>query len=187
MKKILIGGLLGGLAIFIGSFITHMVLPTGEMGVEKLPNEDVILTTLKESIPQSGFYFFPGMDMNRDVSPEEQKAWEEKYTAGPIGILIYHPNGRAPMSAGYLLVELGSDLVAGLIGAMILSLVTGAYFKRVLIVALFGLLAWLPLSISYWNWYGYPGIYILAEGFDQVFSWGLGGLTMAAFIKGRIS
>jgi hypothetical protein len=183
MKRIIIAGIVGGIATFIGSFIFHMVLPFGTMGIQSLPNEDVIVASLKQGITQPGLYFFPGMDMSSRMTKEQEQAWTAKHKAGPVGILVYHPVGEEPMSPGQLLTELGTDLIAALLAALIISTVGAPYFARFLLVLLFGVIAWLSISVSYWNWFGYPGSYIIAEGMDQVLSWGFGGLVIPAIVK----
>jgi hypothetical protein len=181
--KVLIAGILGGIVVFIWGAITHMVLPLGEMGIQSLPHEDEIVGELKEGISESGLYFFPGMDKSRDLSPEEQKAWEAKYMAGPTGLLVYHPIGSKPLGAKQLLGELGADIAAALLAAYILSFIVASFTQRVLLVGLLGLIAWLCVSVSYWNWYGFPAPYILAEGIDQFVGWLLAGMPMAAIVK----
>ena len=181
--RLLLAGIVGGIVVFIWGAITHVVLPLGEMGIQNLPNEEGIVDELKEGISEPGLYFFPGMDMNRKLSPEEQQAWEAKYTAGPTGILVYHPTGTKPLSAKLLLTELVADIAAALLAAFILSHTIGSFSMRVLLVGLIGIMAWFSISVSYWNWYGFPTAFTMAEGIDQFVGWLLAGAPMAAIVK----
>jgi hypothetical protein len=183
MKKILIAGILGGIVAFLWSSVAHMVLPTGTMGIQSLPNEEAVTTAMKQAIPEPGFYYFPGMDMSRQLTPEEEKAWAAKYAAGPVGILVYHPVGGTPMSARMLLVELLSDVLAGLVLAWVLSLAALSIGKRAAAGALLGLFAWLSLSVSMWNWFGFPDAYLVSEGLDQVIGWLLAALVMGLLLR----
>src|SRR6185295_8614615 len=98
MKKVLLAGILGGLISFVWSAAVHM-LPTGHMGLSTLNDkEDAVLAALKSSNAQDGLYFFPGADMSKSMTAEQQAAWEAKYKAGPAGLLLYHPNGGEAMS-----------------------------------------------------------------------------------------
>ena len=36
---------------------------------------------------------------------------------------------------------------------------------------------------SYWNWYGFPTEFEIAEAVDQVVGWFLGGLVLAALVR----
>lgn len=183
MKKSLIAGLVGGLIVFVWGAFSHMVLPLGEMGFSILPNEDPVLEALKSNITEPGLYFFPGMSHMREATPEEMKAWEEKYKAGPIGLLLFNPQGEAPMSPRQLGMELFTNVLAASIIAIVLSSMSVSIIQGSFFSALLGLFAWLSISASYWNWYSFPSIFILAEGFDQVISWLLGGLAITAIVK----
>ena len=110
--RIILAGIAGGIAMFLWSFVSHTVLPLGEVGVKMLPNEPAVMSAMKANISEPGFYFYPGMDMAHDVSAEEQAAWAERYKAGPRGILIYHPTGAEPMGPGMLLTVLLSGALA---------------------------------------------------------------------------
>ena len=76
--KVLLGGLVGGIVVFVWGAISHMATPIGEMGIRQIPNEDKIVANMKESIREPGFYFFPGMENKANPSEAEQKAWEIK-------------------------------------------------------------------------------------------------------------
>jgi len=185
MKRILLGGIFAGLVAFIFSSIDHLALPTGHMGIRSLPQEDLVLGALATAIKEPGFYFFPGMNMEKRPTAEEQKEWEARYMAGPTGILVYNPAGERPMAPRQLSIELLTNILAGCIAAFAVSLTNTSFSKRVALVALLGLFGWLSISASYWNWYRYPGAYILAEGIDQVGSWLCGGFVLAAVFRGR--
>jgi len=179
MRRVLLAGLLGGLAVFVWSFISHMVLPLGEAGVRTLPNEETVLTEMRSSIPEAGFYIFPTMGDPSKATEAEQAQWAEKYRTGPAGILVYHPAGGEFSFPRLLLIELLTNILAALIAAFVLARVAGSYLQRVLVVGALGLFAWFSISVSYWTWYGFPGSFILAEGIDQLIGWLVAGLVIA--------
>ena len=39
VKRVVIGGVLGGLTMFVWLFVAHDFLPLGELGVGEIPNE----------------------------------------------------------------------------------------------------------------------------------------------------
>ena len=181
--KIVVAGIVAGVVVFIWSFVEHTVLSIGRMGVSSLPNEDAIVAVMKQSIHEPGFYFFPGMDMSKKPTPEEEKAWQAKYTAGPTGVLVYQPKGGQVFSPRQLAVELLSDIAAALVAGLVLAQISGGLGMRAFLVALFGLFGWLSITVSYWNWYGFPGAFSLGEAIDQVVGWFLGGVVLAAMVK----
>lgn len=185
MKRILLAGILAGVVVFVFSAIHHMVLPTGHMGLKTLPNEEPVLAAMRAGIPDKGLYIFPGVDMSRKPTDEEMKAWTEKYVTGPTGILVYSPGGEQPMMPRQLSSELLTDILAGCIAAFVVSLTTAPFGRRVLLVTLLGVFAWLAVTMSYGIWYRFPGAYVLGEGIDQIVGWFLGGLAIAWIYRSK--
>jgi hypothetical protein len=183
MKKVLLAGLLGGVIAFVWSSIIHM-LPTGHMGLSTLNDkEDVVVPVLKSNIQQSGAYFFPGADMSKSLTKEQQDAWMAKMKAGPTGLLIYNAGASEAISPKSLLIEFLSTAVCGLIAAFILASTVGSVGGRAILVAMMGLFAWLAISISQWNWYKFPFSFIALDALDQVIGWLLAGVLMAKMIR----
>jgi len=98
INRVFIAGLLGGVAMFIWGSVSHMALGLEESAVKDLPNEGPITAAMQVGIKEPGFYFFPGMEVNAKATKEEkaaaQKKWNEKYAAGPRGVVIFHPTGQ---------------------------------------------------------------------------------------------
>jgi hypothetical protein len=181
--RVLVAGIVGGIVMFMWGFVSHTMLPLGDMGVKEFPNEEIVLAALKQNLSEPGLYFFPGMGHGDDISQEQMAAWEEKYKTGPIGVMSYRPAGRAPMSMTQLGTELGFNVLAVLLGAFIVAHVTGGYGMRLLCFILIGVTAWASLSTSYWNWYGFPTEYTTAELITEGAAWLLVGLVAAAIVK----
>jgi len=180
MKKVLLPGILGGLLVFIWSFISHVVLPIGSMGLKTIPNNEApVLEAMKSNIQEPGLYFMPGHDMSRAPNEEEMKRYEQ----GPTAFLIYHPTGEKAMSAGQLLRQLLFDVLGGLIAAFIVSLTVASLGMRTLAVTLIGLFAWLTVTVPHWNWYRFPAAFTIGEGLDGVIGWLLGGLLIAWLVQ----
>jgi hypothetical protein len=187
-KKILFGGVLAGLILFIWSALAHMALPIGSMGIKSLPNEEVVIAALKTNVNQPGLYFFPGEGVMQaeSLSKEQQEAamaaWMKKIETGPRGIMVYHPTGTTPMSMSQFGTELLADIVGGIIVAFALAMALGrlrTWGARVGFVTLLGLLPWVIVDLSYYNWYGFPAAYELGELLDQVIGMFLAGIVLA--------
>lgn len=176
-------GVFCGFVVFVCSFITHIALPLGSMGVSVIPQdkEAAIIQVMKSSLDKPGLYFFPGVDMGKAASEEDMKAWTERIKAGPNGILIYNPTGQDPMSPTQMLRQFIFMLIGGLIVAFIISQMTSSIFMKAFCSALMGVFAWLAISLPEWNWYSFPIDYVIGVGIDRVICWFMGGL-MAAFI-----
>jgi hypothetical protein len=188
-KKILLGTLAGGIAVFLVGGIWHMLSGLGEVGVKSLPNEDVVMAAMRASIHEPGFYFFPGANMapgrSKQQMQTDQAAYLEKYKQGPNGIVIYHPGGEEFRFGKLLVNEFLIDLAGAFLAACILALGAGAmgYWPRVLVVTLLGLFAGVFFALQYWNWYGFPTNYTIIYILGGVADWGGAGLVMAAIVK----
>lgn len=176
--RVVVAGVVGGIVMFMWGFVSHMVLPFGEMGVENLPDEAVLMPVMKTSIHHRGFYFFPGMESNANEA--EQKAWGDKYAAGPRGVLIYDPEpGVVAMDAKMLGIELGSNVVAALLAAVVLAMVSGGIGRRAIAGSMLGLISFTSIDVSYWNWYRFPDKMIQGEFCVEVIGWVITGLAIA--------
>ena len=183
MKRILLGAVAGGLIVFAWSALLHIATPLGMAGISVLPGEEAVLGALRANVREDGFYFFPAAGMSPDMSEAEHEAWAERMRTGPTGIMVVHPQGAEPMMARQLVLELVSDILAALLVAFGLAHVLAPYGRRVLLVALAGVFAWLVVSASYWIWYGFPEAYLGAELVEQVGGWLLAGLAMAKIVR----
>ncbi len=182
MKRIAIAAVAGGIAMFLWGAISHMMTPLGEAGLSNLPAEEPVVDALRANVPEPGFYMFPGMDERARTTDEGRKEWERRYAAGPNGLLIYSPRGAAPMTARQLGIELLADILAVAVAAWAASQAR-TYGRRLAVVTAFGLAAWLSIEVSYWNWYGFPCAYSLAQLLDQVMGFLLAGLVVAWIVR----
>jgi hypothetical protein len=185
MTKVIVGGLVSGLVVFFWGFVSHMVLPLGEMGIRQIPNEGPVIGAMRDTIREPGFYFFPGMDKGKQASESDQQAWEAKMKEGPAGVLIIQPKGAEAMSPRQLGTEVATNIAAALLAALLLSQVRtdSRYWGRVAFVTLLGIFGFVTISVPYWNWYGFPTDFTTAEAIDQAAGWLLAGLVLAAIVR----
>jgi len=189
-KRILLAGMLGGIALFLWEGLAHEVLPLGHAGIRAAPNEAAFITGVKEQIKESGFYFFPAPEERPGASTGEKtkamEAWMQKWKAGPSGIMIVQPNGAADAdSPRQLLTQCGFDIVVMLLAAVLLSRTTlGGYVSRVGFVTVLALFAFVHADLPYWNWYAFPAAYTAAQFVTRVVGFFVGGLVVAKFVRG---
>jgi len=94
-----LAAILGGIAMFIWSFIAHDLLPLGEMGMREFKDEAAVLDALKTNLGDArGLYHFPGHRAGPNATRQEKsdamKRAMEKAASGPSGLLIYHPSRK---------------------------------------------------------------------------------------------
>ena len=122
-KRVLLAGLLGGIAMFAWTSLAHMVLPLGDAGIKELPNDQGVLSAMHASIGEaSGLYIFPNTGLGPDATMQQKRAamdqYGQKLAANPSGILIYHPAGAKPISAGQLGTEFLTELIESLLNKL---------------------------------------------------------------------
>jgi hypothetical protein len=187
--KILLAGILGGMAMFLRTSIAHMALPLGEAGVGEIPNESAVLSTLQSSIgDQTGLYIFPGLGVGKNASRQEKneamKRMNEKIAANPSGILMYHAPGR-PFAFGKALgIEFATELLEAILVVFLLAQTRiGSFAGRVGFVLVAGILAAIATNISYWNWYGFPSVYVGNYMLIQIVGFFLVGIVAALVLR----
>lgn len=191
MKKTLLGGLVGGFILFVWGVIAWMVLPLHEASLRRISNEDSVIAALRSSMDTKGVYLFPStpkMAYDKPVAEQEaaMKAWEEKRRRGPIGLIIYHPQGGEPFMARHFVIGLIVNIISALFVAWFLSRSTAfasSYMARVAFCGMLGIFASFAVHLPYWNWMYFPFDYTTAMIADTVFGWVLAGLGIAAIVK----
>jgi hypothetical protein len=190
-KRVLLAGVLGGIAMFIWASIAHMVLPLGYTGFREIPNETAVLGAMQSSMGQtSGLYLFPGLGAGPNPTSAQRNAamkdYQPKLAANPSGLLIYHPPGAKGITGGKLALESLTEFVETLLAVFLLAQTRLAnYAGKVGFFVVVGLIAAITTNIPYWNWYGFPSNYTAAYMFTQLAAFLVAGLVAGAVIKTR--
>ena len=189
--KILLAGVLGGIVMFIWTSIAHMALPLGEAGIREIPNESAVLNEMQNNMgQQTGLYIFPGPGIGKNATRQEKneamKHVGEKMAANPSGILMYHAPGRPFTLGKWLGVEFGKELLEAILVVFLLTQTRIVSFAgRVGFVLVAGILAAISTNVSYWNWYGFPGIYTAGYMLIQIVGFLLVGIVAALLLPKR--
>ncbi len=184
-RQILVAGVTGGIIVFVLSALQNAVFPAGEP--KAMPEQPAILAALR-TIPQAGFYFFPGRGLSRSMTPEQKAAAQADYLRlfreGPVGVVAYSPGGGEFHFGRQLGIQLLLSVIAALVAASILTVMvtTTTYGGRVGIVCLLGVFAFGYLEPQYWNWYGFPATYTITRVLGGVATWTIAGSAMAAIV-----
>jgi len=189
MKKIILGGTLGGLVLFVWSAIAHMP-PIGTAGerIVASSNEPAVLKALSDSMTERALYMVPGLDPKRPAA--EQQAWSVRYEHGPAAVVAFSPRPADRAWAGssfatFFIVEFLGAILVGLLGATIGISLSGTlgFWPRALVLAMVGVISTIDIDGSYWNWYGFPTSFFLAQCVDHVGGWFLAGLVIAGVCR----
>ncbi len=183
-KRVILAGVLGGIAMYVWTSVAHMVLPLGAIGVSEISkNEDSFLASLHATLGEThGMYVFPSGGDTTDASALQQYA--QKVANGPSGLLIYHPSGAQSLSASQLGIEFLVELIQALLVVALLSQSRLETFgSRAAFVTIAGVLAAVATHVSYWNWYGFPASYTVAYIFIQIVGFAIVGIVAAILMR----
>jgi len=189
--RILLAGILGGIAMFIWTSIAHMALPLGEAGISEIPNESAVLDAMKSSMgDKTGLYIFPGLGIGKDATHEQKseamKQMQQRIATNPSGILMYHPPGRPFGFGKSLAVEFSTEVLQAILVIWLLAQTRIESFGgRVGFVVIAGILAAITTNVSYWNWYGFPGVYTASYILIEVVGFALVGIVAAMLLRKR--
>lgn len=191
MKKIILGGLVGGVILFVWGILAWVVLPLHDASLRRIADEDTVITALRSSMAAEGVYVFPAMpEQSAGMTAQQREAamasWTEKYKRGPIGLIIYDPEGANPFMPSMMVVGFILDFLSALVAAWFLSrstAVVSSYTARVAFCGMLGLFASLVTHLTYWNWMSFPRDYTTAMVLDAVVGWVLAGLGIGALVK----
>jgi hypothetical protein len=137
---------------------------------------------------QTGLYIFPGLGVGKNPTRQEKseamKHMDEKIAANPSGILMYHAPGR-PFTLGKSLgIEFATELLEAILVVLLLAQTGIAGFAgRVGFILLGGILAAIATNVSYWNWYGFPGVYTASYMLIQVIGFLCIGIVAALVLR----
>lgn len=188
-KRVLLAGLLGGLAMFVWASLAHTVLGIGKVGVQEIPNEQPVLSALQTQLNgNSGLYFFPGLGLGSGATREQQNAamqqYDQKLATNPSGILIYHPPGMKALTPQQLVTEFLTECVEAILVCFLLAQTRLTSFgSKVVFFTVAGIVAAITTNIPYWNWYGYPMNYTAAYMSIQIVDYILAGIVAALVMK----
>jgi hypothetical protein len=191
--RILLAGILGGIAMFIWTSIAHMALPLGEAGINEIPNESAVLSAMQSSIgDKTGLYIFPGLGVGKNATRQEKseamKQMQQKIAANPSGILMYHPPGRPFAFGKSLVIEFSTEVLqAILVIWLLVHTRIGSFGGRVGFVLIAGILAAVTTNVSYWNWYDFPGVYTASYILIEIVGFLLVGIVAALLLRKRSS
>lgn len=183
MKKLLISALAGGVALFLWGWLTW-VLPIHSGTIKTINNEEAVVSALKTNIEEKGVYTFPGMEKSEDQAAIEE--WNQKYQEGPIGMIIFNPNGTSPMNTGQIIIGLIISIISAYFTSWFLSRSTAvaySYLARVAYCGMLGILISVAVHLVNWNWMDYPADYTIGWIIDTVIGWLILGLVISAIIK----
>jgi hypothetical protein len=180
-KNVWLAGSLGGVVMLVWLFISNAVLPLkGDMIHRVVPNQLEVHEALKENITEPGTYSC--LYLTR-----EEEATMSDYRSQPIYSITYSGSTHGdPGSAGDFLPIL-LIFVATTTAAWMLSVTSrrtrSTYLRRVLFVALIGVVVALYDDLLQLSFGPQPRDYLIFLAINNLITWTLVGLVIAACVK----
>jgi len=181
-----------GLIYFVWGNISWMVLTWHDATLRSPANEAALVEGLRGQLLESGVYIFPGMTGWEALEADERsEAWSlfvKRHEQGPIGMIVYHAEGRPPMPPALLARGFGMNLLSAAVLAAVMILagrVGCGFLARASLGLAVAFFATLNGHLALWNWMHYPLDYSLVMAADVLIGWGLASLAMAAILQPR--
>lgn len=184
-RKVILGGVLGGLVMFLWGAISWMVLPWHDLTIAAFPEESTIAEAVLAQAPQDGVYLLPNArQQDPRLSPEEKaqalSAATERMKTGPFIFMSVARSG-ANLEDPMLLVR---SLIIQIIGATLITMLLVQtrglrFWCRVGFVETAGIAIAIFATLPMWNWWQFPLPYTLVNFADFVIAAIFAGLVIA--------
>ena len=177
-RKIVMGGLLGGLVIWMWTAVSWMALPWHLAALKPFDDEAAVERAVKAAAPNSGMYLLPNPASAAAGDAEAQQRAQERMFAGPTVLAAVrlgpsHSMGLL-MGVGLLIYVAGAAVGTALLVAARLP----TYFARALFFTGIGLVVAIVGHLPNWNWWSFSPHYTLVEVADSIIGWTLAGLAV---------
>ncbi len=188
IKKLVLGGILGGIIVFAWGMVSWMVLPFHMQCISMFKDEKAVETTVMLNVDKAGQYMIPSCPTkHKTASPEAQNELKKQamtqMEGGPVAYMVVNPKGLGPMwqmmLKGFLIQTAGAFLAVWLL----LSANIKSYFGRYLFLIVFSVAVAILAYLPAWNWWGYPCKDTLIDMADVIIAYILAGLVIARVTK----
>lgn len=183
-KPLALGGIFGGLVLFVWGMISYMVLPWHTAVLNKFTDEAAVAQALTANAPLSGMYILPNPHKHEPGMTEEQRQAAEddgmrRMMSGPFTFASVALHGAREMGRAMLLTVLGNILSVELVMWLLLQTASLTYWGSVGFVVLLALATTMITYFPYWVWWSFSAGFTFVEFADHLIGWFLVGLVIA--------
>jgi hypothetical protein len=185
MKTSVIAGIVGGIILFLWSFLAWVVLPLHTATMHPISDENAAINALGPLLTSKAVYDMPH-DPGMRGGQAAMDAYTKKVERGPTGMIIYDPQGADPMMGKQMFMGILLDFLTAFLAAWMLAsslLLSAPYMTKVMYFVMIGVLISVSQHLAYWNWMRFPTDWTLAQIVDTIVGWTLAGLGIAALVK----
>ncbi len=176
MKRLLMGGIVGGIIAFMWGAVSWMALPWHGPALLKFTDEQAVIKVVHENAPVAGTYLLPN----------PSGGLHQKDYTGPMLFGAVRPVSVSPSDRSYYLRGLGSEMLGALLLTwLLMTLPRMSYWARVrtgIFVALVGAaMSYVPDA----NWWGFSRSYTTLKVVDAVAAYTFASLAIARIVGDR--
>jgi hypothetical protein len=186
-QSLALGGILGGLVLFVWGTVSWMVLPWHLMTLQKFTDEAAVAGILSLTAPQAGVYILPNPHKHDPgLTQEQKKAAEEeghrRMMRGPFMFASVSLSGVRDLKSA-LVTSLLGNILAALLATWLLLKTSGlGYLGRAGFLVLVAMTAAVIDYLPNWTWWTFSTSYTAVAFADLLIGWLLAGLVMAKVV-----
>lgn len=174
-KPLIRCSIVGGLVVFLWSMFSWMVLPMHKTQMHRFVDASQVESTILRYAPVDGIYVIPTF--------EETQGGLKGKDAPFIFVNVKRGVEVSSMTSSMVIGIITQMVGAFLITYLLLHSKVMKYWGRVGFVTIVGILIAILGLIPPWNWWHFPGSWVLLDTFDVVVGWFIGGLVIAKLVK----
>lgn len=182
MSRVVIGGIVGGIILFVWMLFSWMVLPWHKMVFKGFENPTHVARVIEENAIGSGEYIYPYEDCATAKCDRELR---ERMKRGPFIYVQFHDEGVDHGNPSLYLIS----LCEGLIGSFFLCTLYRmmpclmGYFRRVSFAGIVGFVIGVMAVVPSWTWMGASNIYTFTILANYLVGFIVIGILLAGFIR----
>jgi hypothetical protein len=183
LKQTIVGGIVGGIILFIWGFISWAVMDWHEYTING-NHEGVaaVVDGMGENLPETGVYYFPP----KPSDPAMEEAWTESHKIQPHGLIFYTKETGDIMPPSMFLRGFCVDVIASMMAVVLLIMALPnlqSYWLRVMFVLSLGVFGVMSVHLVHGVFFTMPLTWTVGVGIDLVVSWLLVGLVLGGIVK----
>ncbi|MHC5023293.1 MAG: hypothetical protein ACYTGG_05205 [Planctomycetota bacterium] len=190
--RIILGAVLGGIALFMWGFMYWVVLSPMLLPHQPVTDAAALTAAMQTSLPETGVYWMPpkpvhGADVDAATKDRLDQAWMDQHKAGPVSFIIHNVEGKDTEDMMTLARGLVIDIIAALFASiLLLSACKGwSYAGRLSFMVGIGLVICAVVHLVNWNFMYAPTDYTIFLIADSMGGWFVAGIVVAAVVKRR--